>query len=277
MALETPPTPNCRRLRRISLRRLDRGAIFGLLALLALAPWVAADDGGWTVSASPHDEFGAVLVGPGGSSLYLFTNDADGVSTCYDQCAQAWPPLLTDASDVVVGDGVDSDLVGTVERSDGSMQVTYAGWPLYTFAGDAVPGASAGHGLSNVWFLVTATGAIAGGAEASGGELVSSDESVAQVDLDVLMHDGRDVYRSICINCHGDQGQGGIGEPLTRERNVNTPTRVIRAVLFGGHQMPAFGDQLSDHEIAAVATFIRNSFGNAFDPISEEEVAALRP
>jgi predicted lipoprotein with Yx(FWY)xxD motif len=67
--------------------------------------------------------------------LYLFASDHTSKSTCYGKCAKAWPPMLT--QDVPkAGSGLDSSLLGTTTRRDGSKQVTYAGHPLYYFEGD---------------------------------------------------------------------------------------------------------------------------------------------
>ncbi|MPZ52902.1 MAG: hypothetical protein GEU79_09260, partial [Acidimicrobiia bacterium] len=90
-----------------------------------------------------------------GWSLYLFTMDEQGESTCYDDCEANWPPLT---GEFTAGDGVDPELLGTVARDDGSEQVTYNGWPLYYFANDASAGDTNGQGANDVWFLVTPEG-----------------------------------------------------------------------------------------------------------------------
>ncbi|MDP0919351.1 hypothetical protein Q6272_30330, partial [Klebsiella pneumoniae] len=76
-------------------------------------------------------ELGQVLVGPNGMTLYGFANDEPGVSNCYDQCAVNWPPLLVDLADQL---STLPGLVGefdTTTRTDGTLQVTFNGWPLY--------------------------------------------------------------------------------------------------------------------------------------------------
>ncbi len=102
-------------------------------------------------------ELGEVLVDTDGMTLYLFTNDSDGQSACYDDCATAWPPLTVDA-EPVAGDGVDAGLLGTTERDDGSLQVTYDDSPLYTWASDSDPGDVTGQGVNDVWFVLTPDG-----------------------------------------------------------------------------------------------------------------------
>jgi predicted lipoprotein with Yx(FWY)xxD motif len=92
---------------------------------------------------------GDYLTGRDGLALYIFTNDDGATSTCYEACATAWPPLL---APVTAGEGVGGAL-GTTERTDGTVQVTYDGAPLYYFQGDAAPGDTNGEGLNDVWFL----------------------------------------------------------------------------------------------------------------------------
>lgn len=100
---------------------------------------------------------GDTLVDGSGRAVYLFDNDSDGTSACYDQCATSWPPLVVQG-EPVAGEGADVARLGTIERTDGTMQVTYAGHPLYHFAGDENPGDVNGHGLNDVWWLVRPDG-----------------------------------------------------------------------------------------------------------------------
>lgn len=100
-------------------------------------------------------DLGEMLVDGDGNSLYLFIPDAQGDSTCYDDCEANWPPLTEGAE---AGSGVDAGLIGSSTRTDGSDQVTYNGWPLYYFAGDAAPGDTNGQGLNDVWFVVSPAG-----------------------------------------------------------------------------------------------------------------------
>lgn len=98
---------------------------------------------------------GTHLVDSDGRSLYLFTLDTDRTSSCEGDCASAWPPLR---GDPVAGEGVDPLLLGNSERRDGSIQVTYAGHPLYRYHGDVDAGDTGGHGFNELWFLVGADG-----------------------------------------------------------------------------------------------------------------------
>jgi predicted lipoprotein with Yx(FWY)xxD motif len=85
-----------------------------------------------------QSDYGRILADGKGLALYLFTHDS-GKSRCYGACARAWPPLLTKGEPRAVG-AVRQELLGTVKRSDGRTQVTYAGHPLYYYVGDRQPG-----------------------------------------------------------------------------------------------------------------------------------------
>lgn len=100
-------------------------------------------------------DLGTILVDDAGNTLYLFVPDAQGDSTCYDDCEANWPPF---AGEVSAGEGVDDSLLGTTERTDGTIQATYNGWPLYYFAADAAPGDTNGQGINDVWWVVDAEG-----------------------------------------------------------------------------------------------------------------------
>ena len=81
-------------------------------------------------------------------------------STCDGACASAWPPLTT-AGQPIAGSGVSASKLGTTERSDGTTEVTYNGHPLYTFAGDSVPGLATGQGSDGFgakWYVLSAAG-----------------------------------------------------------------------------------------------------------------------
>ena len=99
----------------------------------------------------------SMMVGPTGGTLYMYEPDKKiGVSTCYDQCATAWPPLLVSSpSDLkfLQSQGVNKSKVTTFRRADtNQLQVAYDGWPLYFYAGDSSAGSSNGAAIAN-WSL----------------------------------------------------------------------------------------------------------------------------
>lgn len=109
-------------------------------------------------------EAGSVLVGPDGLTLYVFTADSDGESTCYDDCASLWPPVPADTE---VSADLDSAMFGTTTRDDGSEQLTVNDMPLYWYEPDDAPGDAKGQGFNGVWFTVDPEGAIVEASAAS--------------------------------------------------------------------------------------------------------------
>jgi len=113
--------------------------------------------GGTVVNLGQSDTLGSLLVDDKGMTLYLFTKDTPNTTVCYDKCATAWPPLLTTGAPVA-GEGVDASLLGTTTRTDGTVQVTYNGWPLYYYEKDKAPGDVVGQDVGGVWYVVSAAG-----------------------------------------------------------------------------------------------------------------------
>src|SRR5713226_3915963 len=109
------------------------GAIAAVTPASSTAESTAQGSAKVTVESS---RYGKVLFDSRGYSLYLFAADKGKSSTCYGGCAKAWPPFLTNGKPTA-GRGVDARLLGTTRRRDGSLQVTYAGHPLYFYEGDA--------------------------------------------------------------------------------------------------------------------------------------------
>jgi predicted lipoprotein with Yx(FWY)xxD motif len=101
----------------------------------------ASASGAATVSTGSASGVGTVLVDSKGMTLYYFEKDKKGgkPSACNGPCAEGWPPLTTSGAAQAMK-GVKSSMLGTIKRSDGTTQVTYAGWPLYTYVGDTQPG-----------------------------------------------------------------------------------------------------------------------------------------
>ncbi len=103
---------------------------------------------------------GSDLTDGEGRSLYLFVADTNGTSTCNGPCASDWPPVLASGTPQA-GSGVTEGMLGTVERSDGSKQVTYNNHPLYRFSHDTAAGNVKGQGVTEfgaLWWLVSPAG-----------------------------------------------------------------------------------------------------------------------
>jgi predicted lipoprotein with Yx(FWY)xxD motif len=107
-----------------------------------------------------HGKLGTFLVGTNGRTLYLFEKDKTSKSTCSGQCATYWPPLLTTGKPKAAGKAKAS-LLGTTKRSDGKLQVTYKGHPVYYFIQDTKPGQTAGEGFNGFgakWYAMAPSG-----------------------------------------------------------------------------------------------------------------------
>jgi len=105
-------------------------------------------------------DYGKVIFASNNRVLYLFGADHGGTSTCYGVCASAWPPLLSKGTTPSVGAGLNASLLGTTRRTDGSLQVTYAGHPLYYYSADT-PGkimCQAANMHGGFWYVVNADG-----------------------------------------------------------------------------------------------------------------------
>jgi predicted lipoprotein with Yx(FWY)xxD motif len=104
---------------------------------------------------------GRYLVDSQGHSVYLFEKDEDGESYCSGACAAVWPPLETSTAPRG-GAGIQDAELGTIDRPDGDMQVTYHGHPLYYYAADAsTPDNTKGEDIEQFgagWYLVGAHG-----------------------------------------------------------------------------------------------------------------------
>lgn len=142
-----------------------------LVALsLALAATACGSGGGTTTAggegtqqasgvqvAAASSPVGEILTDGSGRTLYMFTQDSPGKSVCYDTCAEKWPPLTAKAKPEA-GSGVDASMLGTIERKNGDMQVTYADMPLYYWVKDEAAGDITGQGVGGVWYVVSPSG-----------------------------------------------------------------------------------------------------------------------
>ncbi len=90
-----------------------------------------------------------------------------------------------------------------------------------------------------------------------------------------LMDEGHDLFERNCSGCHGHNGEGIAGPELAGNQFVASNSAIINQILEGNtdHGMPPFRDHLTAREIAAIATYVRNSWGNAFGITTEETVA----
>ena len=112
------------------------------------------------ITAASAPKLGRIIVDSKGFTLYDFHKDKGTTSACYGACAKVWPPLTT-AGDPQAGEGAMASKLGTAKRKDGTVQVTYAGHPLYTYTADTKPGDAKGNDFSSFsaeWYALQPSG-----------------------------------------------------------------------------------------------------------------------
>ncbi|MEU7068230.1 SCO0930 family lipoprotein [Streptomyces sp. NPDC046161] len=161
-------------------------------------------------------QLGPVLTDSAGFTLYRFDKDTakPPKSNCDGDCAKAWPAVA--AGDATAAAGMDAGLLGEVVRTDGSKQLTVAGWPVYRFAKDTKAGDTNGQGVGGTWFAAAPDGkkaakqaaAPAGAGQAAGALTVAKDPALGEHIVD---GNGMTVYRfkpdtawPMVSKCEGD-------------------------------------------------------------------------
>jgi predicted lipoprotein with Yx(FWY)xxD motif len=150
------------------MRRGRSLTLLALVAMLVIAVAVAGcgGGGGSTQASGPasisvaNTGVGDVLIDSRNRTVYLFKKDTGTKSTCVGACAHDWPPVRTTGRPIA-GAGARASLIGTTKRSDGALQVTYNGHPLYLYVGDNAPGAMNGQALTAfgaAWFAISPAG-----------------------------------------------------------------------------------------------------------------------
>ena len=139
----------------IALAACGSGGSYSSPSANAVAPVTVA---GTTPVTTGSTALGNVLVDANGLTLYGRTTEANGMPTCVDACAEAWPPLTVTGSSLPAG--LDAKVFSVVSRPDGSHQLRAGKWSLYRYAGDATAGETNGQGSGGVWFVVTPSGTL---------------------------------------------------------------------------------------------------------------------
>jgi predicted lipoprotein with Yx(FWY)xxD motif len=115
---------------------------------------------GGAVLVLRHTALGTILTTGQGFTVYAFEADHGTTSACTGGCAAVWPPVTASSTRITVA-GAARALAGQTTRPGGVHQLTYAGHPLYTYAGDASPGATNGQGSQAFgarWDVLTQAG-----------------------------------------------------------------------------------------------------------------------
>ncbi|MBT2471176.1 hypothetical protein J7E97_25780 [Streptomyces sp. ISL-66] len=130
---------------------------YGAGAASASDDAAAAEPGG-QLAVAQNEQLGPVLTDSAGFTLYRFDKDTakPSKSNCDGDCAKTWPVVA--AGDATAAAGTDPALLGEVVRTDGSKQLTVAGWPVYRFGKDTKAGDTNGQGVGGTWFAAAPDG-----------------------------------------------------------------------------------------------------------------------
>jgi predicted lipoprotein with Yx(FWY)xxD motif len=136
-----------------------RAGVYGLGR--SSAPAAGASAASSSALTLRHTALGTILTTARGFTVYAFEADKGTTSACTGACAAAWPPVTTSGGRINAAGGAATSLVAQTTRPGGVHQLTYAGHPLYTFAGDTGPGTTNGQGSEEFgarWDVLTAAG-----------------------------------------------------------------------------------------------------------------------
>ena len=140
-------------------------AVLALAVVMAVigAATATAATRGTTIKLTKTNR-GKILTTARGFTLYMFSRDKRNKDVCVkiQDCTTVWP-LVTSKSKPVAGPGVKSRLLGTIKLANGSRQVTYNGWPLYTYIGDSKPGQANGQAKNlngGLWYVLSPAGKV---------------------------------------------------------------------------------------------------------------------
>ena len=143
----------------VSFLTVVAAVVFGVSVATASSGQAVPATAGGTVTLRTTTIGGvSVLTNSSGRTLYWFAPDTPSTSACYGTCAAYWPPVIGNPA---AGPGVAVSKIATIRRTDGTLQVTYAGHPLYTYVGDTAPGQASGNDINlngGFWHEVPAAG-----------------------------------------------------------------------------------------------------------------------
>jgi predicted lipoprotein with Yx(FWY)xxD motif len=111
-----------------------------------------------TIATTNDPTLGAYLTGQNGMTIYVYGRDPADLSICSLDCATTWPPVSAALGAKITPPSGATGTFGTITRSDGAVQVTYADMPLYYFSGDSAAGDTKGAGKDGAWFVAPVSG-----------------------------------------------------------------------------------------------------------------------
>ncbi|WP_420572615.1 hypothetical protein [Kordia sp.] len=142
------------------MKKNNTKSTFFFIALMILLQSCSSDDDATLVDPQPNTStvqlannatLGNILTDAEGKSLYFFSRDTKDTSACLGGCVDVWPIFY--AENLSAGTGLNTADFATITRTDGQLQTTYKGWPLYYFANDNAAGDTNGEDVNNVWYV----------------------------------------------------------------------------------------------------------------------------
>jgi len=132
------------------------------VAVFGVAAGLAGATASITMKSTLNSALGStILVNSAGRTLYHDGAEKQNTVKCLAACAKEWLPLVvTVGAKPVAGAGVMASKLGVLKRPDGKMQVTYAGLPLYLYAGDSKAGDVNGQGVGGIWHVIAPSGSV---------------------------------------------------------------------------------------------------------------------
>jgi predicted lipoprotein with Yx(FWY)xxD motif len=131
-------------------------------ATAATAPPAAVNQSGADLGVSNSSQHGKYLVDATGKTVYTLQKDSKGMSSCYDACATQWPPLLSpQGTPKALDRSIAQNAIVNIQRTDGGVQVTYHGHPLYHYSQDVSAGQINGQGAKDPfgeWYMLSPSG-----------------------------------------------------------------------------------------------------------------------
>ena len=157
------------------MKSILRVVVFCMVAVMAIVPVFAQEMMDNTLNVGGGvGGVGTYLVAANGMTLYTFKRDTLGASNCVDQCATNWPPYTVESADgLTAAEGIPGE-VGTIERADGTLQVTYNDMPLYFWMQDTEIGDTLGSNFRTNWSVVAPASVYAHSTEEHGNVLVGA-------------------------------------------------------------------------------------------------------
>lgn len=198
---------------------------------------VAEPEGGvvGVLRVSKVGGLGSIVIDRGLHTAYIFSKDKGTKSSCYDECATRWPPMITETNPIA-RDGIDASKLGTTEREDGALQVTYAGHPLYDYLGDTAAAEANGNDINafgGQWHVIRPDGEpLPGPAKGAGGVIFGGNGvEVGLILYDASGHtlDAFDKDKGATSTCYGACAKAwppALTEGKVRAEGVASPGKV---------------------------------------------------